>query len=112
MELNNEGSLKMKKQYRKAGIYLAIVGLLFMLFSGCRDKVKFVSRDTNLEFEPAYLKLHRTGELKKRGEELWNIMKSCRLCPRQCGANRLAGEKGFCQASKEIDYIKIIFACF
>ena len=54
-------------------------------------------------FEPAYLKLHRNGELKKRGEELWKIMESCRLCPRQCGANRLAGEKGFCQSTSQLE---------
>jgi putative pyruvate formate lyase activating enzyme len=49
-------------------------------------------------FEPAYLKLHRTGELKKRAEKLWAIMEKCRLCPRRCGANRLEGKKGFCRA--------------
>lgn len=47
---------------------------------------------------PAYLELHETGELGKRAEELWAVMESCRLCPRQCGVNRLAGMKGFCQA--------------
>jgi putative pyruvate formate lyase activating enzyme len=48
------------------------------------------------DFEPAYLKLHRNGELKERGEALWDIMNDCRLCPRSCGANRIEGEKGFC----------------
>ncbi len=28
-------------------------------------------------------------------------MKSCRLCPRQCGVDRLAGQKGFCGACGE-----------
>ena len=50
------------------------------------------------DFEPAYLKLHRTGELKERAEELWAIMENCRLCPRTCGANRLEGASGFCRA--------------
>ena len=49
-------------------------------------------------FEPAYLALHRSGELARRGDQLWQIMESCRLCPRQCGVNRLAGEGGFCRA--------------
>lgn len=49
-------------------------------------------------FEPAYLKLHRTGELKKRAEELWAIMAKCQLCPRGCGVNRLEGTGGFCRA--------------
>jgi putative pyruvate formate lyase activating enzyme len=45
-------------------------------------------------FTPAYLELHRSGELKRRAEELWAVMESCRLCPRQCGVNRLKGERG------------------
>lgn len=51
-----------------------------------------------LLFEPAYLKLHRTGELKQRAEQLWSVMESCELCPRACGVNRLDGDEGFCQA--------------
>ncbi len=54
-------------------------------------------------FEPSYLKLYRSGELKKRGEQLWNIMKSCELCPRQCKTNRLAGNEGFCHASSQLE---------
>jgi len=57
----------------------------------------------NTSLEPGYLKLHKTGELKKRGEELWEIMKSCRLCPRECGVNRIEGNKGFCQASAQLE---------
>ena len=55
------------------------------------------------EFEPAYLPLHRTGELRKRGKKLWAIMENCRLCPRECGANRLKGDRGFCQASSQLE---------
>jgi putative pyruvate formate lyase activating enzyme len=54
------------------------------------------------DFEPAYLRLHRTGELERRAEELWNVMGDCELCPRQCGAKRLAHEKGFCQSTSEL----------
>lgn len=54
-------------------------------------------------FEPAYLKLHRAGALKGRGDELWGLMQSCRLCPRECGAKRLAGERGFCRASSRLE---------
>ena len=49
-------------------------------------------------FEPAYLSLHRTGELEKRAEALWGVMEKCELCPRQCGVNRLEGSKGVCRA--------------
>ena len=54
--------------------------------------------DSGSGFEPAYLKLHRSGELRRRAAELRQIMRSCRLCPRECGVNRLEGEKGFCRA--------------
>lgn len=55
-----------------------------------------------LEFEPAYLKLHNSGELKKRGQVLWSLLKKCSLCPRDCGVNRLEGETGFCRASSQL----------
>jgi len=53
-------------------------------------------------WEPAYMALHRSGELEKRGKEMWDIMKSCRLCPRECGADRLAGDAGFCGSTSQL----------
>jgi len=50
------------------------------------------------DWEPAYLKLERSGELANRAKTLYEIYKSCRLCPRQCGVNRQAGEKGVCES--------------
>jgi len=55
------------------------------------------SNQTESGFEPAYLTLHRTGELKQRADTLRAVMEECRLCPRECGVNRLAGERGFCR---------------
>ncbi len=55
------------------------------------------------DFDPSYLRLHRSGELKKRGEKLWDLMKACTLCPRQCGVNRLDGDKGFCGSSSQLE---------
>jgi len=54
------------------------------------------------DFEPAYLRLDRKGELAERAQALWAIYKSCRLCPRQCGVNRLKGEKGICGATSRV----------
>jgi len=51
------------------------------------------------DFDPAYLRLDRTGQLAKRAQELYSIFRSCRLCPRQCGVNRLKGEKGVCSST-------------
>lgn len=33
---------------------------------------------------------------------MMDLLSSCRLCPRQCGVNRLKGEKGFCGAGKDV----------
>ena len=91
------------------------------LFVGCNKKEKSLSRSDiddrkkkeqimgevagkiGSDFEPTYMKLHRSGELKKRGEELRGIMESCRLCPRMCGVNRLEGNEGFCHASSQLE---------
>lgn len=54
-------------------------------------------------FQPPYLKLHKSGELKKRGRELWDLMEGCELCPRECGADRIAGDEGFCGASSQLE---------
>lgn len=92
---------KRLRQLLKPYLILAFIGfsLIGFLCWGCK-KTEEAAR-VNPDFEPAYLKLHRSGELEKRGEALWDIMKSCRLCPRMCGVNRLAGEKGFCQATSQ-----------
>jgi putative pyruvate formate lyase activating enzyme len=48
------------------------------------------------DFQPAYLRLARTGELAERAAALAAIYRSCRLCPRRCQVNRAAGGKGIC----------------
>jgi putative pyruvate formate lyase activating enzyme len=50
--------------------------------------------------EPSYLRLYREGELAKRIEEALAMLKSCRLCPRECTVNRLEGDKGFCDTGR------------
>ena len=47
---------------------------------------------------PSYITLHQTGELEKRSYRLEKILFSCRLCPRECGINRLKGDRGFCRS--------------
>jgi putative pyruvate formate lyase activating enzyme len=51
------------------------------------------------DFEAGYLHLDRSGELARRAQELYEIFRSCRLCPRRCGVNRLRGEKGVCSST-------------
>jgi putative pyruvate formate lyase activating enzyme len=49
-------------------------------------------------FEPAYLRLEREQRLQVVEREMWDILRSCRLCPRQCKVDRLKGETGFCSS--------------
>ncbi len=48
--------------------------------------------------EPGYVALYRTGELERRAEALVTRLSSCDICPRECGANRLENETGFCHS--------------
>lgn len=61
------------------------------------------SQGNDQDFEPAYLKLHKSGELKRRGDQLWDSMKSCELCPRLCRVNKLSGQRGFCNANSQLE---------
>jgi len=45
----------------------------------------------------SYIALSEKRELEKRVETAYRTLEKCSLCPRQCGVNRLGGEKGFCQ---------------
>jgi len=50
------------------------------------------------QWHPAYEKLEEEGKLAQRVEQAYSIFEDCQLCPRQCGVNRLKGERGFCRA--------------
>lgn len=56
--------------------------------------------------QPRYISLYHSGELKQRAEALEARLISCNICPRQCGVNRLAGERGFCHSA----YLPIVAA--
>jgi len=52
------------------------------------------------EFQPAYCLLGER-ELTARCDQALAILSECRLCPRECGVNRAAGETGFCDSGRE-----------
>jgi len=43
-----------------------------------------------------YLDLYQSGELLNRVREAFQRLKSCDLCPHNCGVNRLKDERGIC----------------
>jgi len=50
--------------------------------------------------EPSYLALFEKKLLSRRRQEVKGLLAKCSLCPRECGINRLQGEKGFCRAAQ------------
>ncbi len=49
-----------------------------------------------MSFVAAYLKLSH-ADLRDRVKRAQDILRKCTLCPRRCGIDRTAGEKGFCR---------------
>lgn len=54
-------------------------------------------------YEPSYLTLHRSGELSRRADILWEMMEVCDICPRECETRRNEGKKGDCGASSQLE---------
>ncbi len=46
--------------------------------------------------EPLYLETHRSGELARRVERGLELLRPCRVCPRNCDVDRLADGKAVC----------------
>lgn len=45
-----------------------------------------------------YVRLFENGELSKRHNSLRERLENCKLCPHECGVNRLRGETGKCRS--------------
>ncbi len=54
-------------------------------------------------YAPRYVELHKTGELKARAEILYERMRHCDLCPRDCATDRLRGQRGNCNANGDLE---------
>jgi putative pyruvate formate lyase activating enzyme len=50
--------------------------------------------------EPIYISTIEKGLLKEKIEKAYDLLKSCVLCPRRCGVDRLSGETGTCNTGK------------
>jgi putative pyruvate formate lyase activating enzyme len=49
---------------------------------------------------PSYINLYKSGELLRRVRKAYEALRCCKLCPRECGVNRLKDELGFCRTGK------------
>jgi putative pyruvate formate lyase activating enzyme len=54
----------------------------------------------DMSFEPSYLQLLESGDLRNRAEEAHRRLEQCMVCPHACGVNRLKGELGTCQTGE------------
>jgi putative pyruvate formate lyase activating enzyme len=52
------------------------------------------------DFEPAYLALHRSGELSRRALDGLERLKHCLVCPRDCGVDRMADKTAACKTGR------------
>lgn len=50
------------------------------------------------KLEPTYLKTYQEGLFPDKISKAVSLLENCSLCPRNCGVNRLQGERGFCGA--------------
>lgn len=54
------------------------------------------------KLRPAYLRELSLGQLNNRAEALYELLKECRICPRECGARRTEGRHGVCHATDQV----------
>jgi len=57
-------------------------------------------RQNRSEFEPAYLALHRSGELSRRVARALELLADCTLCPRDCHVDRRANRFAVCKTGR------------
>ena len=59
--------------------------------------------------KPGYLTLYENSKLDALIDGTYNLLKSCALCPRLCGVNRLKDERGFCRTgARPIVYSSLV----
>jgi len=51
--------------------------------------------------EPAYIATFKNGLLRKKIKTAGKILSFCKLCPRECGVDRLTGETGVCNTGEK-----------
>src|SRR4051794_33638832 len=54
----------------------------------------------NERMEPGYLKLVKENELESRVERLEALLRSCTICPKDCGNDRLNDEIAACYSGR------------
>ncbi len=86
---------------------MAVIGsvapfhLLANPWSSLNNYSEMISSDQG--YIPSYVALQQSGILKERGEVLFDEMRHCRLCPRDCETDRISGKRGDCRAHADLE---------
>jgi putative pyruvate formate lyase activating enzyme len=51
---------------------------------------------------PSYLALHESGELARRADEAWEMLRGCKVCPQNCPVDRIKGKTGACHSGTDV----------
>ncbi len=51
---------------------------------------------------PSYLALYETGELSRRANEAWEMLRGCTVCPQNCPVDRTRGKTGACHSGVDV----------
>ncbi len=109
--MENKNNKKNRRDFIKicvtAACAVAVYQVIKMFGLTKKNSNQLFSRNTDnmgtIEYQPSYIALQKEGILKKRGQELWERMQSCDLCPRNCGINRLQKQRGICKANDDLE---------
>jgi len=66
--------------------------------AAARTEADFVLPDS--AYEPAYMRLYRSGELHRRAEDALERLSHCLVCPRDCGVDRMANKTAACHTGR------------
>ncbi|HEX9070136.1 MAG TPA: radical SAM protein, partial [Ktedonobacterales bacterium] len=53
-------------------------------------------------FQASYVALFESGELQRRADASWELLRRCTVCPQNCPVDRIAGKTGACHSGTEI----------
>ncbi len=86
---------------------IAVVGSVvpIRLFSNSKNDFNNTNsmNKSGSNYIPSYVALQEKGILKERGEVLFDEMRHCRLCPRDCETDRVSGARGDCRAHADLE---------
>jgi putative pyruvate formate lyase activating enzyme len=82
--------------------FLAVGGSMLLTSAPLQLLAQDMRGRRNPAWIPAYDRLEQSGQLVERIEQAYALFENCRCCPRQCGVNRAAGERGFCRAPAQV----------